>query len=368
MTVDLAYAELQNIPREKVLLVVGTGASMALDRRFGMEALSDELLKKVGKLVKINGEAENQWKKVEAKLKNGIDLENALKHTNDEFLKKMIVQIAGNFVAKLDKESKNKILEEDKDLPLGLFLQKLVDRLPEYNSVLDIVTPNYDLLIEHTCDKLKIPYITGFWGGITKHENWEEAERQMAYNTYIPRGRKKIKVERKKKHIRLYKVHGSLNWFNKGEEKFEDNSLAYDELKDSSPIERLIITPGDSKYQKAFRETFDPIAKANDAVKGGGAFIFIGYGFNDDHIQKKIKEEITANKKTGIIITKELTANAEILLEQSDNLWAVYHDSKKHGKENENNTLIYNKTYKSPLKINRALWKIDHFTREVLGE
>ena len=47
LTVDLAYRELQQILQDKVLLVVGTGASMALDRRFGMGALSKKPKKKI---------------------------------------------------------------------------------------------------------------------------------------------------------------------------------------------------------------------------------------------------------------------------------------------------------------------------------
>jgi hypothetical protein len=39
LTKDLAYSGLQQILRDKVLLVIGTGASMALDRRYKLKIL-----------------------------------------------------------------------------------------------------------------------------------------------------------------------------------------------------------------------------------------------------------------------------------------------------------------------------------------
>jgi len=369
LTIDTAYKELQQMLNEKVLLVVGTGASMAVDIRFGMGALSEELLKKIPCQIESDDKSKIQWQKVADKLQKGIDLESALKETNDKFLIKKIVQVSGDFVAELDKMYKLEILDNKIEVPIGTFIRKLFKGLREYAPVLDIITPNYDLLIEHCCDQYKIPYITGFYGGIKKHENWEDSKNQMlCIKPGRKRGKGKISpITKTKQHIRLHKVHGSLNWFYNGSDKFEDNSLTYHNFSNNTSIERFIITPGDSKYQKAFLKAFDSFANANEAVKGEGAFVFVGYGFNDDHIQNKIVTEILDEEKPGMIITKGLSENAEKLLARSENLWAVYHISKNYNQVSEDETLIYNKEFDKPLTIkNKSLWRIEEFSREIL--
>jgi hypothetical protein len=190
----------------------------------------------------------------------------------------------------------------------------------------------------------------------------------MAYIKPIPRGRKILKVERKKKHIRLHKVHGSLNWFKNKKGIFEDNTLVYENDGGRLKIERLIITPGDSKYEKAFLDHFERFRRADEAISGEGAFVFVGYGFNDDHIQRGIEKELIENKRAGVIITKELSKNAENLLNKSDKLWAVYQSSQNDGNGNENDTFIHNKAYNRPLtKKKSSIWDIQEFSREVLG-
>jgi hypothetical protein len=344
---------------------------MALDPQFGMDALSEELHSKVPGRITKDSTAKKQWEKVDEKLQNKVNLEDALNEVNNRFLKDTVIQITGDFMAGLDHKYKLKILNGEVDIPIEYFLQKLFNGLPEYDPVLDIITPNYDLLLEHCCDKLEIPYINGFWGGIRKNQNSEEAVQQMVYVKNITRGKKILEVKRVRKHIRLHKVHGSLNWF-KFKKKgcfFEDNSLVYEILSDHILLERHIITPGDTKYQETFLKTIDFFVNATQAIAEGQAFVFVGYGFNDDHIQKKIENKLVENKKAGIIITKVLSRKADNLLKKSDKLWAVYQNKEGDDNKNEYNTQIYNYQYKKPLVIeNSSIWDIRYFSREVLGD
>jgi len=55
----------------------------------------------------------------------------------------------------------------------------------------------------------------------------------------------------RKKHIKLHKVHGSLNWFWHNDQIVEDNSLTY--AKECC-LKRAIIPPGDAKIPEAFIE------------------------------------------------------------------------------------------------------------------
>ena len=369
LTKDFAYMELQKIMKEKVLLVVGTGASMALDPRFGMGALRDELCNKIPDKISHDRDAVDQWEKVLYVLNNNGDLESALNEVKNKILISTVIRVTGDFVAGLEIEYKSKILNGNIEIPIGHFLQKLSDGLPEYDPVLDIITPNYDLLLEYCCDTHEIPYITGFWGGIQKQYNWEESIQQMIHTKDIPRGKRILKIERTRRHIRIHKVHGSLNWFKKGDKIFEDNTLVYTRQDEASTIERFIITPGKSKYEKAFLSNFNLFANANQAVSGERGFIFVGYGFNDDHIQQNIKKEIIEKKKAGIIITKELTRKADDLLKKSNNLWAVYQKRKDEDDKKGTSTYIYNQAYDKPLIIeNSNIWNIKCFSREVLGD
>ena len=358
---ETAYSIIRNIFNKKVLIVVGTGASMAVDPEFGMAALAEELRRKIPDVVSSDNELESLWNKINEKIKD-TGLENALDGINNEDLRSAIIKIAGGFVAQIDAEYKRKSLSADSyAFPMEKFLLKFFSSLSVVNPFLNIITPNYDLLIEHICDKNKILCFTGFTGGITKYYDWNIAEKEMYYTKHVSGAKKKPKkVERIKKHIKLYKVHGSLNWFWQNQQIMEDNSLAYDR---EHFLKRAIIPPGDTKISEAFMNYRDLFARADKAIAKDDAYIFVGYGFNDIHIEKEIDKHLKINGKHGVIITKELSDKAKNIINTADNLWAVFQDP-----ANGANTLIKNKKYNNHLIVkNSDLWKIDKFTDIILG-
>jgi len=140
----------------------------------------------------------------------------------------------------------------------------------------------------------------------------------------------------------------------------EDNSLTYDR---EHTLKRAIIPPGDSKISEAFMNFRDFFARADNAIADDDAYVFVGYGFNDIHIEKEIDKHLKINGKLGVIITKELSDKANNLINTADNLWAVFQDP-----DNGANTLIKNKKYNKQLIVeNSDLWKIDKFTDIILG-
>jgi len=240
------------------------------------------------------------------------------------------------------------------------FLLKIFNSLSTLNPCLNIITPNYDLLIEHICDKNKIPCCTGFTGGITKYYDWNIAEKELSFIIKKIKNRKQKLFGNRKRHIKLHKVHGSLNWFWQNQQIMEDNSLAYDR---EHTLKRAIIPPGDAKISEAFMNYRDFFARADNAIANDDAYIFVGYGFNDIHIEKEIDRHLKINGKHGVIITKELSDKAKKLINTADNLWAVFQDP-----DNSANTLIKNKKYNNHLIVeNFDLWKIDEFTDIILG-
>ena len=140
----------------------------------------------------------------------------------------------------------------------------------------------------------------------------------------------------------------------------EDNSLTYDR---EHTLKRAIIPPGDAKIPEAFMNYRDFFARADNAIASDDAYIFVGYGFNDIHIEKEIDRHLKINGKHGVIISKKLSDKAKNLINTADNLWAVFQDP-----DNSTNTLIKNKKYNSHLIVeNSDLWKIDEFTDMILG-
>ena len=77
LTEDIAVTTMRDFFRDKPLVVFGTGMSCALDLRFGMPALKDELIQSISSSPQAS-EEQLQWKKVVESLQSGAGLETAL--------------------------------------------------------------------------------------------------------------------------------------------------------------------------------------------------------------------------------------------------------------------------------------------------
>jgi len=176
LDLDKAIQEFQGILKKHPVLVVGTGASCALDPSFGMP----ELAKEMRQMDQPDGGAEaEQWGRVLASLDDGKGLEEALTAVTDTGLKERIVTATGAFVASVDRDWAWRIATGERIAPLHWLLRKLVDGLPPTNPIQHIVTPNYDMLIEHTCDALEVPWTDGFTMGSTCRRDWGAARNSM---------------------------------------------------------------------------------------------------------------------------------------------------------------------------------------------
>jgi hypothetical protein len=100
----------------------------------------------------------------------------------------------------------------------------------------------------------------------------------------------------------VHKPHGSLDWFEVGGKIVR------------CPVEAgrvpVIITPGADKYQKSFRLAFDDQRNSgNRAASQANRLLFIGYGFNDDHLEQYLCPDLKLTKPT-VIVTQTLSDNA----------------------------------------------------------
>ncbi|MBU1613058.1 hypothetical protein KKC87_01335, partial [Patescibacteria group bacterium] len=247
LTKEIAYKEFQKYFQDKPFVLFGAGMSCAVDDRFGMTSLKEHLLEKLAK-GNLNSAQQTEWNCVIESLNSGKDFETSMNSVNNDDLINKIVIITGDFVSSLDYEYSQKILNGNKNWPASSLFKKLVDKLPSTDRELHVATPTYDMLAEYAFEKAGIPYINGFYGGVVRHLDWEQSRRSITYVDKVPYGKRIKSVTREKKHIALYKVHGSLNLFLTNNNLIENNALLY--MPTPKETERLIITPGLSKYER----------------------------------------------------------------------------------------------------------------------
>lgn len=159
------------------------------------------------------------------------------------------------------------------------FLKKFTETHPE---VVNIVTTNYDRVLEHIMSYNNISFSDGFNGKILSifDEN----------------------LFRNHKNINIIKVHGSLNWFE------VDTEIRYmsRHMEDNPP---QIIAPGKNKYQEAFSRPYrELIQKSDSLINDASSFLVVGFGFNDEHLTPKIKAKVNSGNPI-VLITKEVTEN-----------------------------------------------------------
>jgi len=360
LTEDIAIEALRNFFREKPFLFFGTGMSCALDAQFGMPALKDALLEGM-QSQELTDTQKVEWDAVVSALDNGTDLETALNSVNDQDLLKILTGITGTFIADVDKNYAFRIAREETQWPAIGMLKKLVETLPEGDRVLHALTPNYDMLVEYACDIAGIPYTNGFFGGVERRKDWKAVERALLTQEEICRGRRMTTVYKHKKHVRLYKVHGSLNYFFHRDAVIENNAWMW---CPPDHAERVMITPGLLKYQTLQKYRQELLQSADAAIDKATHFLFLGYGFNDTHLEEYIKRKLITQACNGLIITRDFNPRIESLLEKANNLWLVC----KLADETMIGSRIYNKQYADWLMLpEKTIWDICDFTTQILG-
>jgi len=357
---EKAIEAIRHFFRGKPFVFFGSGMSCAMDTRFGMPALKDVLLDEISRH-KLSELEQMEWNSVVSNLTDGIDLENSLNSVSDQNLIRMITEITGSFIANLDKEFCYSISSGKNKWPASVLIKRLVDNLPEGDPILHVLTPNYDMLFEYACDYENITYTNGLFGGIIRKKNWSAVNRALLEPERIVKSGKLKTIYRHKKHIRLYKVHGSLNYFFHRNTFIENNAWMWEPPEF---IERVMITPGLSKYQTLQRYRQELLQSADSAIEKATHFLFLGYGFNDNHLEEYIRRKLIAQSSHGLIVTMNSNERIESLLRESENLWIVC-----QANDNSNNsTRIYNKKHLKPLIIKgKSLWEIEKFLIRIFG-
>ena len=360
LTEEIAVTAIREFFGDKPFVFFGTGMSCALDTRFGMPSLKGELTSNVFPDPE-DSEQVRQWAVVMEFLQIGYDLETALNNVADSTLLHKIISATGRIISCIDREYALQISNREVKWPATAFFKRLVDTLPESDRVLHVLTPNYDTLFEHACDSVGILYTNGFFGGLERQINWSAVNQSMLQVNKVIRRRRRENDYKYRNHVRLYKVHGSLNLFFHRNTVVENNAWMWD-APDFS--DRVMITPGLSKHEVLQNYRQELLKPADDAIDKSHRFLFLGYGFNDSHLEAYIKPKLITQACKGLIVTRDSNPRIESLLKQAQNLWLVC----KTQEDSVDGTRIFNKQYADWLELpKRRLWDIETFTTEILG-
>lgn len=314
------------------VIILGSGASAAHGMS-GMWALANHLVDNTD-ISGLNTAEIETWDEFCQLLKDNVDLEAALyRVTASEELTLRIVKSTWALISAEDNEIFRNSLEDNAMFPMTRLLQHM---FKSSLKTVNIVTTNYDRLAEYACDQGRIHHFTGFTHGFF---------RQLADPTEITSARR----------ANIWKVHGSLDWF---QSPLED-TVALSNINDiPDNYQPQIVTPGTQKYQKTHLEPFRSIIhNADQALNEAGSYLCVGYGFNDEHIQPKLMVKCLRQNAPITIITYALSDAAKklILDGKAQNYLAI-----ERG-ETDDQSIVYSSLDKNPLRVEENLWTLEGY-------
>lgn len=344
------------------LLLVGTGASVAMDAELGMPALRGHLLASIPKDT-------DGWIPIAEKLRRGIDLETALKGMNlTESLQNEIAKYTARFVTKKDTALRDDILTGKKLWGGEPLLQQLMRGLSPTWPRLPIVTPNYDMLIEYACSKANIPCITGYHGGIMRRQDWSKARERLYRLNLVTMGGKRRSTVTPIPCVELMKVHGSINLFRcNSNGSFVENDIWTARCPaDYTP---MIAPPGNTKNDEVMDSYGRLFGEALQAIDKATAFFVIGYGFRDEHIHQIILERVRDHECPLIVLTLDPSTELNQLPAMGKDAWVITGmQNQVNAKTDPSGTCFVNGNKELSGDFDGVtLWQSDVFTKQILG-
>ena len=209
--------------------------------------------------------------------------------------------------ARIKIETRKKMEKEGKYTYHRSFLTSLLQR-PLNLRRANIFTLNYDLAFEYACDELGIEYINGFVGFNERNFRPEV----YSYDFFFPGDTTEGKVRRIERVIKYYKLHGSLNWIYKNQNKNNPYGL-YEipielvrmKLKNKMDnLGEIMIYPTSSKKEYTLNFPYSELfRKFADRLQQPEAVLFvIGYSFYDEHVNDIIYQALANPSFTLVIV------------------------------------------------------------------
>lgn len=326
----------QNCFQRNPVLVLGSGASLPHGIP-GMGALTDHLL------ANVQPDEANEttpWESVRDALIGGMHLEQALLDQKDlpASLIEKIVRETWLFIEKADDELLINTIKNNSTFPLTSLFQSL---LAGVNRTLNVITTNYDRVAEYASNAGRLLYSTGFSPGYIQYREGSES-------ITIYRGRQVGRT------VRIWKVHGSLDWF----ERTDGMCLSIPNRRPpTESLSPLIVTPGVSKFERTHNEPFrSVIGGADRALEHANGYICIGFGFRDSHIEPKLVERCHHRNVPIVVLARSLTDEAKrFLREQAGRNYLAL-------EKNDDATRAYSAQTPDGTNINVSFyWSLDQF-------
>lgn len=299
----------------------------------GLPSMGDLQKFLVSNITPEGDEEDSGWLLVRTALSSGDHLEAALDgKTLPKSLLQKIVRVTWECVNAKDAEIYRELAAAPTALALGDVLKAL---FRSSNSSVDIITTNYDRIVEYACNSVGVLFQTGFTPGY--FQTWASDP-----ELHFFRGNKQTRT------ARLWKVHGSLDWFQLADG--QTIGLPAFNLPDGNLVPQ-IVTPGLNKYQKTQEEPFrSTMAGADRALNGAQGFLCVGYGFRDEHIHPKINKRCREMNVPTVVLARTLTDEAKSFLqshagqnylgiERAGTGCRVFSSSSPHGVEIEEDDL-----------------------------
>lgn len=285
---------LENVP----VILIGTGGTIPLGIP-GMDRLSEHLVVTLSDKYKTN----TTWDSIVSKLESGIDLESALTDITftDDLVNDIVIE-TWKLITTADTEVFNKYILGKQSLVLSDLINKFYQPHPQ---CINIITTNYDRVIEYACDQKHIRYDTRYQGGYIR------------YFSTVKTGIRDV--------VNIFKVHGSLDLF-------KDSSGLVCSLPGQyrtppTGFSPEIISPGISKYKAVLTSSCRNILHESDtAINNANSFLCIGYGFNDEQIQAGIISQIQTGKPI-VVVTKMISEKAASLLINNSINYVIIEDN-----------------------------------------
>ncbi len=318
-------------------IIVGSGASAAYGMS-GMWALGQHLIANTD-LSGISDKELDSWKVFCNLLDSGIDLETALHQVAiSELLTARVVNSTWNLIYAEDIKVYWEALHSRSMFPLGRLLNHI---FKSSLKTVNIVTTNYDRLIEYACEQERIHHYSGLTYGFF---------RQLSNPTELTFPRR----------VNIWKVHGSLDWF---QSPLKDIVGLSNIDKIPNGYEPQIVTPGSQKYQRTHLEPFRTIINCADhALNSANSYLCVGYGFNDEHIQPKLMARCLRQDAPITIITRSLSDAAKKLLftDKAPNYLAIERGA------NDDESIVHSSLDASPITVDKNIWSLSGYLSLIL--
>lgn len=147
----------------------------------------------------------------------------------------------------------------------------------------EIFTTNYDLLMEQALEDLEVPYFDGFVGSRRSFFDLRAVEDNLIPTHWS----------------RLWKIHGSINWY---QEKIEGQKKVYRSSEIKKNASHLIY-PSHLKYEESRKMPYlaliDQLSKF--IRKKSSLLILSGYSFHDAHLNDAIINALKANPTAMVL-------------------------------------------------------------------